>query len=145
MLEEVEIYDLRIHQDNRGHLIECWRNDEVSYEAQMMYLSWTLPGKKRGPHLHEHQTDIFTFPGPVLFEIYLLEFEEPSHQLKIKAGTDQPKTIVIPPGVVHGYKNVSMISGLVINAPDQLYKGLLKAYSEDIIRFEDDPNNLYVF
>lgn len=113
--------------------------------SQMMYISWTLPGLKRGPHLHRQQSDLFTFPGPGLFVIYLWQFNEPSKQIKIEAGSDQPKTIYIPPGIVHGYKNIAMIPGLVINCPDELYKGIDKKAIEDIIRLEDDPNNPYVF
>ena len=115
------------------------------YQPQMMYLSWTRPGKSRGPHLHIHQTDMFIFPGPGLFELYLWPKDKPHERKMISCGSDIPKLIMVWPGVVHAYKNVSQISGLVINLPDQLYKGYMKSREEDIIRFENDPNNPYTF
>lgn len=111
----------------------------------MMYISWTKPQQKRGPHLHQRQTDIFIFPGPGLFDVYLWEYNDPSKQLRYHTGTVEPCLIIIPPGVVHGYKNISKIDGLVINCPDKLYKGWNKNEKEDIIRFEDDPNNPFIF
>ena len=56
-------------------------------------------------------------------------------------GADKPMMVVIPPGVVHAYRNVSATPGLVFNAPDRLYKGPGRKETVDEIRHEDDPNS----
>lgn len=109
----------------------------------MLYLSWTKPEQKRGPHEHLQQTDFFIFPGPGLFTVYL--WETPDEFRMFHFGADNPSWIIIPPRIIHGYKNMSMIDGLVINIPNMLYKGKNKQQREDIIRWEDLPENPYHF
>lgn len=53
--------------------------------------------------------------------------------------------VVIPPGVVHGYRNISGEDALVINLPNRLYRGEGKAEDVDEIRHEDDPDSPYRF
>jgi dTDP-4-dehydrorhamnose 3,5-epimerase len=49
--------------------------------------------------------------------------------------------IVIPPGVVHAYTNVSDVPGLVFNGPNRLYKGPGRKEPVDEVRHEDDPDS----
>jgi len=41
--------------------------------------------------------------------------------------------------VVHAYKNVGSVEGLVFNAPDRLYAGEGRSGPVDEIRHENDP------
>jgi len=43
----------------------------------------------------------------------------------------------VPPGVVHAYKNVSRVAGLVFNCPNRLYAGRHREEPVDEIRHED--------
>ena len=86
---------------------------------------------------------MFIFPGPGLFEVYL--WKKPEEKRIFRFGADQPGLIVIPPGIVHAYKNVSKIPGLVINTPDALYCGYEKQEGEDIVKWENASNNPYIF
>ena len=52
-------------------------------------------------------------------------------------GEDEPYAVIVPPGVVHGYRNVSNYPGVVYNFPNQLYAGPGKIYPVDEIRHED--------
>ena len=52
--------------------------------------------------------------------------------------------ILIPPGIVHGYKNISEDLGMVINYPDKLYKGWNKEEEVDEIRHEEKEDNFYL-
>ncbi|KJU84625.1 nucleoside diphosphate-sugar dehydratase [Candidatus Magnetobacterium bavaricum] len=54
------------------------------------------------------------------------------------------KIVIVPPGVVHAYKNVSGESGLVINLPDRLYAGWQKTKEVDEIRHEGIPDSPYI-
>jgi len=51
--------------------------------------------------------------------------------------------VIIPPGVVHAYRNVGSVPGLVFNGPNKLYKGLERKELVDEIRHEDDPNTRF--
>jgi dTDP-4-dehydrorhamnose 3,5-epimerase len=107
----------------------------------MAYLSMTKPGVARGPHEHAGQTDYFCFLGPSNFKIYLWDARADSPTCGVKqfffAGLDSPKLVIVPPGVVHAYKNVGIEHGLVFNAPDKLYAGEGRLSPVDEIRHED--------
>jgi dTDP-4-dehydrorhamnose 3,5-epimerase len=45
--------------------------------------------------------------------------------------------VVVPPGVVHGYKNVGSADAFVLNFPNQLYAGTGKTEPVDEIRHEE--------
>ncbi len=66
-IDGVVIRDLACYRDDRGWLIELYRNDELSLEnhPRMAYVSETEPGITRGPHEHHDQSDCFAFIGPV--------------------------------------------------------------------------------
>jgi dTDP-4-dehydrorhamnose 3,5-epimerase len=51
--------------------------------------------------------------------------------------------LIIPPGVVHAYRNVGSEPGLVFNCPNRLYRGPGKKEPVDEIRHEDRPDNLF--
>lgn len=148
MIEGVIIKDLKKYSDERGWLSEIYRCDEFDFQPAMAYISETKSGVVRGPHEHEKQADCFVFLGPGDYEIHLWDNREKSQTngryLKIAAGACAPKLIVVPPGVVHGYKCVSQENGLSINLPDKLYKGKGKREEIDEIRWENDPSSPYI-
>lgn len=111
----------------------------------MAYISVTEPGVGRGPHAHREQTDLFCFPGPGDFRISLWDQrpESPAHGLRqdFVLGENCPGIVIIPPGVVHGYRNLSGRPGLVCNFANRLYRGPGRTGPVDEIRFEDDPDS----
>ena len=129
--------------DERGWLAELFRSDEVdaSIMPTMAYLSMTQPGVARGPHEHVDQTDYFCFIGPSNFKVYLWDARKDSPSYGVKqvlfAGLDAPLMVVVPPGVVHAYKNVGCENGIVFNAPNRLYAGPGKREPVDEIRHEE--------
>lgn len=132
-------------EDQRGWLSEIFRNDEIEYEPVMGYVSVTKPGVIRGPHEHKKQSDFFIFLGPGNFELHLWDNREDSETkgkyLKIEVGESNPSSVIVPPGVIHGYKCVSETDAYCINLPDKLYKGERKKEEVDEIRWEKDPNS----
>ena len=136
------------HSDHRGWLTEVFRDDELEYfKPVMCYVSLTEPGINRGPHEHHEQTDYFIFTGPGDFEIHLWDNRKKSptfgNHRKYIGGDVSPLCLVIPPGVVHGYKNISQIQGLVVNCPDRLFAGQNRSDSIDETRHEDDPQSIF--
>jgi dTDP-4-dehydrorhamnose 3,5-epimerase len=132
------------HRDDRGWLTELFRGDELPAELQpaMGYLSRTEGGVVRGPHEHRQQTDCFCFLSG-RFKLYLWDNRRASPTFgafqTYLLGARRPMLVVIPPGVVHAYKNLSPKPGLVLNFPNRLYKGPGRGESVDEIRHEDDP------
>jgi len=142
-IHDVVVRPLAKFLDERGWLSELFRLDELDgmMKPAMAYLSMTRPGVARGPHEHAEQTDYFCFLGPSNFKIYLWDRRPGSPSYGVRqvfyAGLDAPAMVVVPPGVVHAYKNVGIENGLVFNAPDRLYAGEGKMSPVDEIRHED--------
>jgi dTDP-4-dehydrorhamnose 3,5-epimerase len=138
---------LRKFGDGRGWLCELFRHDDLpaEYHPVMGYISETLPGVARGPHEHVTQADCFCFLGPSDFRLYLWDNrpESPTYGAYETAdvGSASPTLVIIPPGVVHAYRNIGTAPGIVINCPNQLYKGEGKREAVDEIRHEDDPRS----
>lgn len=147
MIEGVIIKELKKYNDDRGWLTEIYRRDEVDLSPAMSYVSLTMPGVARGPHEHVYQSDFFIFIGPGTFRLYLWDRRENSktkgEHLEIEVGENHPCSVLVPPGVVHGYKCISEVAALSINLPDKLYKGVLKVDEIDEIRWEQDLNSPY--
>ena len=150
-IKGVIIEKLNKFTDERGFLIETFRVDNLPKEIRpmMSYISYTKPGITRGPHEHKEQTDIFCFMGPGNFKIKLWDNRKESDNygncLEVIGGKDNPIRVVVPPGVVHGYKNISKEEdGMVLNYPDKLYRGWGKKEEVDEIRHEDKEDEFYL-
>jgi dTDP-4-dehydrorhamnose 3,5-epimerase len=137
------------HHDARGWLCELFRHDELAEKVHpaMAYLSLTQPGVARGPHEHVEQTDCFCFLGPSRFRLYLWDNRphSPTHGVAQveEVGEGRPMLVIVPPGVVHAYKNVGTAPGLVFNAPNRLYRGPGKVEPIDEIRHEERRDSPY--
>ena len=137
--------------DSRGWLTELFRADALEQagmgEAQpvMGYLSMTRPGVTRGPHEHREQTDFFAFAGPSDFEVTLWDNRQSSptfgRRERFVLGVSRPSTLIVPPGVVHAYRNVGKVEGWAFNFPNRLYRGTGRSEQVDEIRYEDDPDS----
>jgi dTDP-4-dehydrorhamnose 3,5-epimerase len=141
-VEGVAVKPLRRFNDARGWLIELFRDDELGAcpRPAMAYVSQTLPGVVRGPHEHREQSDRFCFVGPGDFELWCWD-ARPASSTRGKrcvmiVGQSNPAQVVIPPGVVHAYRNIGGEPGLVMNFPDQLYAGRGHREPVDEIRYE---------
>ncbi len=141
---------LVIYEDRRGWLAEIFRQDELAPEhwPVMAYISVTQPGEGRGPHAHRRQTDLFCFPGPGDFRVVLWDQrpESPSfgRRMELCLGESSPGILIVPPGVVHGYLNISDRPGVVFNSANRLYQGAGRGEAVDEIRFEDDADSPFI-
>ena len=137
---------LRRNHDSRGWLCELFRHDELdaAYHPAMAYFSMTEPGVARGPHEHAEQADCFCFLGPSSFKVYLWDARPASPTFGVKqiiyAGQDSPTMVLVPPGVVHAYKNVGLQEGVVFNGPNRLYAGPGKRESAAMVFVARKPD-----
>jgi len=143
-IDGVLIRPLNRHHDARGWLTELFRDDELpeGFRPAMAYLSITRPGIARGPHEHVEQTDGFAFVDGS-YRLYLWDNRgsAPGDLRSYEVGTDNPVLVLIPPGVVHAYRNFGDRDAFVLNFPNQLYAGRGKKEPVDEIRHESDPDS----
>ena len=137
------------YTDERGWLSEFYRHDELApaLHPVMGYISMTHPGVARGPHEHRNQTDLFVFFDGV-FRLYLWDNRHGSptygHRQVMDLGKANPTVAIVPPGVVHAYRNVSAQDALIINCPNRLYAGEGKKEPVDEVRHEDEAESIFV-
>jgi dTDP-4-dehydrorhamnose 3,5-epimerase len=148
-IQDVGVRNLAKFVDDRGWLTELFRQDELSPEflPAMGYVSMTAPGVTRGPHEHADQADCFAFIGPSNFKLFLWDNRKSSQTFMTRqivfAGEDAPRSIIIPKGIVHAYRNIGERQGMVLNFPNRLYAGKGKKDSVDEIRHEIDPSSIF--
>jgi len=148
-IEGVVVRGVSKYEDGRGWLAELFRDDDVDAEFRpaMAYVSTTRPGVQRGPHEHREQADYFCFIGPSTFKLRLWDNRPGSatfgRVMTLDAGEEDPKYVIIPKGVVHAYRNIGELDGVVINFPNRLYRGEGRREEVDEIRHEDDPATIF--
>jgi dTDP-4-dehydrorhamnose 3,5-epimerase len=146
-IHDVKVKALRKFVDERGWLSEIFRHDELDNEFHpvMSYVSVSRPDLTRGPHEHVNQADYFIFLGPSNFKLVLWDNREKSptyrNKMALVIGEDAPTAVLVPKGVVHGYRNVGSKDGVVINCPNRLFMGEGHKEPVDEIRHEDDPDS----
>lgn len=146
-IHDVVVRPLAKYMDERGWLAELFRSDEIdsTFMPAMAYISMTRPGIARGPHEHREQVDCFAFIGPSNFKVYLWDARSDSPTSGVKqiiyTGIDSPAMLIVPAGVVHAYKNIGGVDGIVFNAPNMLYAGEGKRSPVDEIRHEEEAGS----
>lgn len=136
---------LTMHADERGWLAEIFRKDELPLPA-MGYLTMTMPGVTRGPHEHVKQQDMFLFPGGFVIFLWDGRPNSPTYgkRMKIKTIAGAYLLVIVPPGVVHAYRNIANNPAQSMNFPDQLYRGEGRKEEVDEIRHEEQEDSVYV-
>ena len=152
MIEGVKVIPIKSYEDQRGLFAEMCRKDslftDIMSHMQMATFSWTKAGVSRGPHEHRYQTDSFFFVGPSDFKLYLWDNRKnsPTYEKRMieEVGRSRMVAVIVPPGVVHAYKNIGDTEGLSIDFPDKLYRGIDKKEKPDEIKHETDKNSPFV-
>ena len=103
-----------------------------------------MPGIVRGPHERRQQSDLYLFVGPGDFKLYLWDGRRDALSYKVRqvvvVGQSNPQSVIIPPGVVHAYRNISDLPGLVFHAPNRLYAGWGRSEPIDEVRREESDD-----
>lgn len=127
MIHGVETRDLQVNADERGHLVELYREDWELYDPDpaMSYYSLSYPGVIRAWHRHTRgQIDHFVCPkGRIKVGIYDDRDESPTQGdlNTFVIGEHNQKVIRIPGACWHGFKVVGEESALLVNFPTKLY------------------------
>jgi len=127
MIDGVEVHNLQVNTDERGHLVEMYREDWDTYDPDpaMSYYSMTYPGIVRAWHRHhEGQIDHFVCPkGRIKIGIYDERENSPTEgELNtFVAGEHDQKVVRIPGKCWHGFKAIGDDPAFLINFPTKLY------------------------
>ena len=125
MIEGVATKRLKVIPDERGHLMECLRNDdELFIKFGQLYMTTTIPGVVKGWHLHRVQWDnVVCVKGMIKLALYDAREGSPTQgQLdELFIGEHNPMLVRIPPGLYHGWKCVSTAEAYIVNAPTEVY------------------------
>lgn len=107
-IHDVTVKRLVRHPDDRGFFQEILRDDDALLRRfGQASLSMSYPGVIKAFHYHERQDDLWFFPvgsaQVVLYDARQGSKTEGITQV-LYPGEDYPLLIVIPVGVVHGYR-----------------------------------------
>lgn len=107
-IDGVQVKQLVRHPDDRGFFQEILRDDDALLRRfGQASLSMSYPGVIKAFHYHERQDDLWFFPvgsaQVVLYDQRPGSSTEGITQV-LYPGEDHPILIVIPVGVVHGYR-----------------------------------------
>ena len=126
MIEGVKVKELKLIPDERGYLMEILRNDDECFERfGQCYVTAAYPGVVKAWHYHEHQTDNFcVLNGMAKVVLYDGRKGSPTQGkvLELFAGEERRLLITIPPGVLHGFKNIGTGVCQVMNIPTEVYR-----------------------
>lgn len=125
MIEGVEIKELKVNCDERGHLLEILRaDDKIFKKFGQVYITTAKPGIIKAWHYHKLQDDYFC----CIFGKMRLALYDARHHSKTfgevmewELSLDNPKVVKIPHGVYHGFKGLSKEEAIVINIPTKAY------------------------
>jgi dTDP-4-dehydrorhamnose 3,5-epimerase len=127
MIHDVDAKDLQVNADERGHLVELYRDDWDVFDPdpEMAYYSLTYPGIVRAWHRHTHgQVDYFTCPqGRIKVGVYDDREDSPTRgELdNFVIGEHHQQVIRIPGDCWHGFKAIGTEPALLVNFPTELY------------------------
>jgi len=127
MIEGVKARNLQVNADERGHLVEMYREDwpEFDPDPSMSYFSVSYPDIIRAWHRHlQGQIDHFVCPeGKIKVGIYDEREDSPTkgelNTFVIGEGNQQ--VIRIPGECWHGFKVIGDERALLVNFPTELY------------------------
>jgi dTDP-4-dehydrorhamnose 3,5-epimerase len=124
-IKDVKVKRLKYNCDERGRLIEIFRNDDEEFEKfGQFYMTTAYPKVVKGWHYHKLQDDYF-FVAKGMAKIVLCDWREDSPTYKkvneFFMGEFNPVLLKIPKGVLHGFKCISEEECLIFNCPTMAY------------------------
>jgi len=144
MIEGVKTKKLVMHPDERGRLMEMLRvDDDIFQKFGQVYMTTVMPGVVKAWHHHKIQTDYFVcVRGMIKLVLYDDRDGSPTKgEVSVFFIGDHNHTLVtIPPGILHGFKGVSVEEAIVINTPTEPYN---PANPDEFRRDAHDPDIPY--
>jgi dTDP-4-dehydrorhamnose 3,5-epimerase len=103
VIEGIEIFPLRRHDDERGWFTELMRASSLPDEVRQSNLVWSREGVIRGLHYHERgQSDLFACLNGMV-RVVVLD-RDSGETFTVDIGDDNPVTVFVPGRHAHGYE-----------------------------------------
>jgi dTDP-4-dehydrorhamnose 3,5-epimerase len=142
MIDGVRVKKLTVIADERGRVMEILRaDDDVFRKFGQAYITTACPGVVKGWHSHKVQTDFFTCVAGMMKLVLFDPRDGSPTQGEVNEffiGVHNPILVVIPPGIVHGFKCISETEAMVVNCPTEVYNASapdeyrIDAHSKDV-------------
>ena len=129
LIHGVRAQPFPIFPDDRGCFLEAGRFGQgllAGYPPESTQVSAALgyPGAIKAFHYHRHQTDYWV-PATGMFQVALVDLRPDSPTFGARntfyLGAMRPWQLLIPPGVGHGYKVVSLEPAVLVYLTDRFY------------------------
>lgn len=125
MIQGVKIFECKRFADNRGFLLEIVKAAQVpEFDWKQTNFTVAHPEVIKAFHWHRKQTDLwFCVSGNIETVLYDRREDSPTHReiQTVAMGEFNPVAILIPSGVVHGYRVLGTISAGLVYLVDQEY------------------------
>ena len=125
MIDGVLLKKLRVIPDERGRLMEIFRNDDDFFEKfGQVYLTTTYPGVIKAWHYHGIQSDnIAVVNGMLKLALYDPREDSPTkgELNEFFIGEHNPILVHVPRNIYHGWKCIGSEEALVVNCPTEPY------------------------
>jgi len=150
MINDVRIKKMETFPDDRGYFREVIKEGEDTFaQVKQTSMTVTYPGVIKAFHWHRNQDDVwFVASGKALIVLHDRRENSPTYgeTQTIAAGTDDYKVVVIPAGVVHGYKVLGRQPVLLFYLTTQSYNASAPdeerlAYDDPTVGFDWDQGN----
>ena len=119
VIPDVQVRDLHLVPNERGHLLEIVRNDDEWFPGfGQVYATATEPGIIKGWYRHTHQADTLTV---VSGRVRLVLFDDRTGSTSrgvtqiVDLDLDRPSVVVIPALVWHGFQNTGPAPALIVH------------------------------
>ncbi len=134
----VRLAKLNRFEDSRGLFFEAFRASWVGGDRRWVQWNYSrsAAGVVRGLHFHRRQSDYWLVPeGRLIAALVDVRKQSPTYRAALCIALDaaEPQALVIPPGVLHGYRAMTGVT--VMYLIDQEYD----ASDEYGVRW-DDPD-----
>ncbi len=125
MIEGVVVKQLKVIPDERGYLMEIFRDDDPFFRKfGQAYMTVVYPGVVKGWHYHKVQDDHFCVVKG-MSKVVLYDLRDSSKTKgevnEFFMGEKNPTLLLIPHGVLHGMKGVGVEPALLLNIPTEHY------------------------
>lgn len=139
MINGVEIKKLTVYPDDRGFFAEIAKEGEAVWkDLKQLSVTQTYPGVVKAFHWHKRQYDLwFCAAGNIQAVLWDQREDSPTkgETQVVYMGERAPVALLIPPGVVHGYRVLGLTPATVTYFTTEAYNP--KDPDEERIPFDD--------
>jgi dTDP-4-dehydrorhamnose 3,5-epimerase len=124
LIDGVKVKSIQVWPDDRGYFLEILRTGQglpahFDLTHTQVSAALTYPAAIKAFHYHQHQTDCWMAIAGML-QVALVHLRYGVRNT-MYVGALRPWQILIPPGVAHGYKVISLDPSILVYATDQYY------------------------